>query len=532
MAHTLAQAVVAALQAHGVRRIFGVPGGGSSLDIIDAAHAVGIEFVLAQTESAAAIMAAVTGELSSTPGTVITAIGPGAASAVNGVAYAWLERAPLVLISDSVATHDVHTRHQRFDQRALFAPVTKRSEALTRDAAGGLDELVGLSLTAPPGPVHLDLSAAEAGAAVASLTRGSPPPPPPAAPVSGDSRRARRLLAGAHRPVVIAGLQAREEAACRALRTLLTRMLCPVMPTYKAKGVVPDADTRVVGMFTGAAAEARCLESADLIVLYGVDPVELIPGEWRYTAPVLELTAWPQVSAPTTPACTLAGPLDELVEVFGADELACQWPAGEIAGLRESLRRRLEVASSTRSVDDVVAALASFAPAHSRLTVDAGAHMFSLMASWQALAPFDVLKSNGLSTMAYALPAGIAASLHEPQRWVIAVTGDGGLMMCLAELATAARLGCRIVVVVCNDAALSLIDVKQQRQGRPSVGVRYPRVDFAAAARGLGVQAWRIEPQDALEPALKAAFDGAGPALLDVAVDPRPYRGQLEALRG
>ncbi len=530
MAHTLAQAVVAALQARGVRRIFGVPGGGSSLDIIDAAHAADIEFVLTQTESAAAIMAAVTGELSSTPGTVITAIGPGAASAVNGVAYAWLERAPLVLISDSIAEDDVRTRHQRFDQRALFAPLTKRTQALTRDAADALDELVGLSLTAPPGPVQLDLSAGEAGAAVVSLPRGSPPPPP--AVVSGDIRQARRLLAGAQRPVVIAGLQAREEAACGALRALLARLHCPVLPTYKAKGVVPDVDTRVVGMFTGAAAESRCLDSADLIVLYGLDPVELIPGQWRYTASVLELTAWPQVSAPTTPECRLAGPLHELVEVFGADELACQWPAGEIAGLRESLRRRLAVASSTRSVDDVVAALASFAPADSRLTVDAGAHMFSLMASWQARAPFDVLKSNGLSTMAYALPAGIAASLHEPHRWVIAVTGDGGLMMCLAELATAARLGCRLVVVVCNDAALSLIDVKQQRQGRPSVGVRYPRVDFAAAARGLGVRAWHIGPQESLEAALEAAFDGARPALLDVDVDPRPYRGQLEALRG
>ncbi len=64
------------------------------------------------------------------------------------------------------------------------------------------------------------------------------------------------------------------------------------------------------------------------------------------------------------------------------------------------------------------------------------------------------------------------------------------------------------------------------------MGVRYPRVDFAAAARGLGVRAWHIGPQESLEAALEAAFDGARPALLDVDVDPRPYRGQLEALRG
>ena len=118
---------------------------------------------------------------------------------------------------------------------------------------------------------------------------------------------------------------------------------------------------------------------------------------------------------------------------------------------------------------EVAAALA--APG-TRITVDSGAHMFSIMALWRAAAPHDVLKSNGLSTMGFALPAAIAAALVEPARPVIAFTGDGGLMMCLAELATAAQHGCRLTVVVLNDAALSLIDVKQRRQQRPPEGVR------------------------------------------------------------
>ena len=156
----------------------------------------------------------------------------------------------------------------------------------------------------------------------------------------------------------------------------------------------------------------------------------------------------------------------------------------------------------------------------------------SRLALWQAEAPFGVLKSNGLSTMGYALPAALASALQEPERPVLAVTGDGGLMMCLAELTTAVERQCLIVVVVLNDAALSLIDIKQQRQLHPSRGVRYRRVDFAAAARALGCRAWRLEAEDALEAVVEAAFAGDGPAVIDITVDPSGYREQLAALRG
>ncbi len=120
----------------------------------------------------------------------------------------------------------------------------------------------------------------------------------------------------------------------------------------------------------------------------------------------------------------------------------------------------------------MIETLAAAAPAGYRLTVDAGAHMFSALARWPADEPFGVLKSNGLSTMAFALPAAIASALQAPGRPVAAITGDGGLMMCLAELATAVERRCPLVIVVLNDAALSLIDIKQQQ--RPNRGVRYP----------------------------------------------------------
>ena len=135
--------------------------------------------------------------------------------------------------------------------------------------------------------------------------------------------------------------------------------------------------------------------------------------------------------------------------------------------------------------------------------------------------------------MGFALPAAIASALVEPQRPVVALTGDGGMAMTLAELATAARLGLPVKVVVYNDACLSLIDIKQQRRREPPRGTRYPRADFAAVAEGLGVKGMRVGPGAAqLEAALASAAAHPGPVLVDVAVDPSGYPAQLEALRG
>ena len=115
---------------------------------------------------------------------------------------------------------------------------------------------------------------------------------------------------------------------------------------------------------------------------------------------------------------------------------------------------------------------------------------------------------------------------------MLAVTGDGGLMMCLSELITAVERGCNITVAVINDAALSLIDIKQQRQQYKPRGVRYPSVNFAACAQAMGCKAWRIEPGDDVSAALRAAFEEQGPALVDVVCNADGYGEQLAGIRG
>ncbi len=177
---TVADAIVECLAARGVRRIFGVPGGDCNLDIIEAGQRLGVEFVLTRCETAAAIMASVSGELTGAPGVVMTTRGPGLASVANGASYATLDRAPLLVIADNYEPGLDHVSHQRIDQAALLRPVVKAESDLSgADPYLETSELLDTALAEPPGAVYLEITgprvrelAPEARpAAVAATTR-------------------------------------------------------------------------------------------------------------------------------------------------------------------------------------------------------------------------------------------------------------------------------------------------------------------------------------------------------------------------
>ncbi len=533
MTETVVERLAARFRTLGVERMFGVPGGGSSLDLIEAAGRAGIDFVLCRTETAAALMAAVGAELTGVPGVVLTGIGPSAASVVNGVAYASLERVPLILITDAGERDDSLPPHQVFDQQALFAPITKGSLRLTAENAGtALDALIQSTLVDPCGPVHFDLSVKDARAPVLpDLDPGDTAPLATHPDIEQPLHEMAELLSRSRRPVLVVGLQARRAGVSEKLHRLAERLGCPVLVSYKAKGAIPENDPRFVGLFTGATAEGDTLSKADLILTLGLDPIEMIPAPWTYAAPVGVVMQGMSKAFPFAPAVCLDGDLAANIENLTAKASGSDWRVPEIADLRTRLREKLSLRGGGHTADSIIDALAKAAPSGTRLAVDAGAHMFSVMARWPATQPHDVLKSNGLSTMGFALPAAIASYLTDPDRPVIAVTGDGGMLMCLAELSTAARLNVPVTVVVLNDAALSLIDIKQQRLQHPVSGVRYPAVDFAAAARGLGCQAWTIGANEPIESVLPLAFSAQRPSVIDVTTNPKGYGDQLAALR-
>src|SRR5690242_17971042 len=187
-----AGAIVAALAGAGTRLVFGVPGGGPNLDVVGAAAAAGLRFVLARSETAATIMAATYADLTGAPGAVLVTRGPGLASAVNGIAHAALDRLPLVVIADTVPSAATRITHQRIDQSALGRSVAKA--AVTVGGPRAAAYAVRTALAAPRGPVvaNMDESGAYTEARVCAEA---------GACAQAGARALTEALAAARRPV-------------------------------------------------------------------------------------------------------------------------------------------------------------------------------------------------------------------------------------------------------------------------------------------------------------------------------------------
>ncbi len=541
---TVSELIVEGLQRAGVPRLFGVPGGGSNLDLLGAARVRGLPFVLCHHEWAACIMAAVTGDLTGCPGAALATLGPGVTASATGLAHAFLDRSPLIYLSDRHPDSALaFTTHQRVDHGALLAPIVKGSVIVTADSVSHcVAHAVQLALKEPRGPVHLDLPADVARQAAVPAASNLTPPPCPA-PEAAALDRAAEMIVAASRPVVLAGLHCRASDA-KWLRAFCEALPAPCLTTYKAKGAIPDPHPLALGVFTGGALEEAVVNRADLIIAFGLDPVELIPRGWSYAAPVLAIarcrSSDPGFVAPGggssfVPAFEVVGEPGSILEELAPrliGRLRVDWDVVEVDRLKRERSSALEVTVPGLAPHRVVQLAREFTPAGTIATVDAGAHMFPATAYWHAVEPGELLISNGLATMGFALPAAIAAQLVHPGRRVVCLTGDGGLMMVAAELETAARLRLPLLIIVFDDGALSLIQVKQEQKRYQGASMRYEGPDLAALARSFGIEAFVVADEPGLRSALFSALAASGPTLIDARIDASGYRRTLEIVRG
>jgi acetolactate synthase I/II/III large subunit len=529
----LADVIVRRLGEVGTRMLFGVPGGGGNLDLIEAAGRAGLPFVLTATETGGALAAMAQAEVTGRPGACLTTLGPGASSVANGVACALLDRAPLLVFTDSYAAGASAFQHQRFDHQALFKPITKWSGRLSPEcAARTLDQAFAAVLDLPPGPIHVDcpgeIGTLEMGTVLSTAAERRRNVS--FAPVM--SAQFKDLVRRARKPLIVVGLGARQPDDAAAIRGLLEQRRVPGMVTYKAKGVIPDRHPCFAGVFTHALLERPLIEASDLIVGIGLDPVELLPRPWTYEQPAIYVGPWNVADSHVPFASRWVSDIPSGVEALEALLTDSEWSLDDVRTRAADARAAADVPTSGLSAQRVVSIAAERFPAHARVTVDAGAHMIPATLLWPMAEPNQMLISNGLSTMGFALPAAIGAALLDRERPVVALTGDGGLLMCAGELLTAARKKLRIIIVVFNDASLSLIEIKQQRKRYRAAGVELGSVDWRTVAEGFGLKAFVANNEAALERALDAVSGCEGPSLIDARIDRSNYARMLEAARG
>jgi acetolactate synthase-1/2/3 large subunit len=538
----------------GVRHAFGLPGG-EIAPVVDALHRAGISFTLTHHESAAAFMAATYGDITGRPGVCVATLGPGATNLATGVAHAYLDRSPVLAVVAQlpIGLRGAHT-HQALDLQAFFRPITKAVFQLHPDSASRvIAHAIDAATSERPGPVLLEVPR---GLGSERIT--APPLPSPEGPVYGRQIGAGRFdptelrplvdaVADAVRPVIIAGTGALRAQVRDDLLAFVEALGIPVLVLPKAKGIFPESHPYFGGVLemAGTGHLFDWVQEADLVLAVGADSAEF-DRVWDFPAPVISLDVIPSQDAFFRATWTAVGSIRDALRTIagGAGGGArARWTKAEVAARRRVLLDYLEAevdgqpsrgpsgtgpaAGRGLMPGQLIADLRSALPPDTIVTVDTGFHKLAMGQQWRADDPGRYFVSNGLSTMGYAVPAAMTAKLLRPATAVMAVVGDGALLMNLGELETAARQGLGILVVVFVDGSLALIRRGQERRGFESIGVDFGRPDYVAIARAMGWSAMnatdRVELAMALSTCLRASGEGQ-PALIAAAVRSEGYR--------
>ena len=520
----------------GVRRAWGMPGG-EVLTLVDALERAGIECVLCRHETAAGFMAEADWHAHGAPGVMLATLGPGAMNGVNAVANAHQDRVPLIVLTGCVDEDEAATyTHQVMDHRAVLAPITKATMRLSAGTAGVVaDRAVSLAMEGRRGPVHVDvpISAAAAPAAGPDPRRARPAP---AVPGAGALDAMRAALDGAERPLILAGLDAMDGPAPGAVRAIAEALGAPVITTYKAKGVLDEAhDLALGGAGLSPLADGILLplvRRADAILLAGYDPIEMRPG-WRgvwdpAAQAVIDLSVAPNDHDMHHATLSAVGDVGAALALLadGLDAAPLESWGREVAAARDALAAAFPAGEDwgpAAIVDEARRAM----PPGTRATADSGAHRILLSQMWRCEAPRALIQSSGLCTMGCGVPLAIGAAIAEPDRPVIAFTGDAGFLMAPGDLATAAERGATPIVVVFVDASLALIEAKQRARQLPNRMVDFPAPDVAGVGRALGGAGIDVRSRGELRAALETAKAAGTFTVIAAHIERGAYDGRI-----
>jgi acetolactate synthase-1/2/3 large subunit len=522
--------VVEALRRERVRHVFGIPGF-HNLAIYDALlRQRDVVHVLARHEAGAAFMADGYARAGGEPGVVLVTTGPGATNALTPLVESYAGSVPVVLIASDIASElvgrDLGALHEVPNQIDCFRPVTRWAEALTEARAipGAIAGAFDLLRTGRPGPIALSIpyDFLNAGVEAPQPTGGHGARPPCHV---ADIAHAVRLLAGAARPLVVAGGGVIAAGAERELQDLARRLGAPVIATVAGRGAVGERDALFHGVLPDRRACAEPLRAADVILAVGTKfghrsleklGVTLDPGQALIH---LDLDS-AVIGRVFKPRVALVGDardgLRRLRAGLGEGAAAAGWHCEWLAERRADAGPRYTPAIAAL-IDTLRAAL----PDDAIVVNDQTGLTYWMEWRFPVLRPRTFLYPTGSAALGYAVPAAIGAKLARPERAVVAVAGDGGFVYSVNELATAVKYRLPIVFLVVNDERFGAIRWLQERLFGRSGESDLTNPDFPALARAFGCRGDRVDATG-LGDALRRALGADGPTVLELqaAVDP------------
>jgi thiamine pyrophosphate-dependent acetolactate synthase large subunit-like protein len=515
-------AVVETLAAHGVDTVFGVPGT-HNLELYRHLNGCGIRAVTPRHEQGAGYAAEGYARVSGRPGVVLTTSGPGLTNAMTAAATAYAESQPMLVLSPGVPTGtegaDLGRLHETKGASAAMGHLVRwsRRVASPDEAADAVTEAFAAFRATRPRPVHVEipldvLEQPWGGSPWVGAVTAEPTPD------AADVRRAATLLAGARRPLVIAGGGAVDAAA--EVRELAEALGAPVATTVNGKGVLDESHPLAVGAAVRLRALQKAAADSDALLVVGSELGDSDLWEGRITAEtVIRCDIEPGQlhkncradvgllgDATATLRALLAGLPGREPGPAGAGELrdACRAEARLDAGTYEEINVAVRAALPAGAV---------LAGDSSQVTYLGSVHFFDVPA------PRRFCCTPGYATLGYGLPAAIGASLARPDQPVAVLLGDGAFLFSVQELATAVDLRLPLPIVVVDNGGYGEIRDQQRRRGIPTVGVDLPVPDLAALAGAFGAHGMRTSDPGALAALVADALSADRPTVIHLGME-------------
>jgi acetolactate synthase I/II/III large subunit len=516
---TVAKLLVTCLENERVKYVFGIPGE-ENIHFIDALTGSSIRFILVHHEQSASFMAEMYGRITGKAGVCSATLGPGAINLLLGTADAHTDSVPLVAITAQVGLNRQYKEtHQFVDLVSMFKPVTKWAAEIKLPSA--VPEMVRKTFKVAqmerPGSCYLgipqDIEKMQVSSSLQPLLASQVYD---SAPSPSQVSRAAKVLDLAKSPIFLAGHGAARDDAQDALVRFSERFQIPVATTFMGKGVFPDKHPNALGTvgFMSRDYVNYGFDLADVLICVGYDlqefdPIRINPkGDKK----IIHISRYPAEVDAHYPVAVgiqsdISMALDELAKAIRPKE----GPMAENCKIMDLIRGELEEGARSdsfpvkpqRIVSDTRLALGE----SDIVLVDTGAIKMWMARLYPTYKPNTCLISNGLSTMAFALPGAIAVKLACPERKVLAAVGDGGFLMLGSELGTAVREHVPIVVLIWEDQSYGLIKWKMDLElGRHS-SVDFHNPDFVKYAESFGAKGYRINRTDELLPTLKSALE-------------------------